>query len=138
MFTASELAKRADVPIFTVRHYTRIGLLKPLRNSQNGYRMYRVSDTTRLKFIIAAKNLGFTLAEISDILDEARHGNSPCPMVRKIVKARLDENKKKIQELKKMQKKMEKALDEWSKMQDSMPDGDSVCRLIESVAEMKV
>lgn len=137
MFTASELAKNTDVPIFTVRHYTRIGLLKPLRNTQNGYKMYQTSDTTRLRFIIAAKNLGFTLNEISDILDEANHGNSPCPMVREIVKIRLDENKKKIRELKNLQKKMESALEDWSKMQNSMPNGDSVCHLIESVAELK-
>jgi DNA-binding transcriptional MerR regulator len=137
MYTVSELARKTDVPVFTVRHYTRIGLLKPLRNKQNGYKMYQVSDTTRLRFIIAAKDLGFTLTEISEILSEAKHGNSPCPMVREIVKMRIDENKKKIRELKNLQKKMESSLEAWTKMQDSMPDGDSVCHLIESVAEMK-
>lgn len=137
MFTVSELAKKTEVPIFTVRHYTRIGLLKPLRNKQNGYKMYQFSDTTRLRFIIAAKDLGFTLNEISEILDEAKHGNSPCPMVRDIVKKRLEENKKKIRELKNLQKKMETALSDWSQMQDSMPNGESVCNLIETVAELK-
>ena len=138
MFTANELAKKTDVPIFTIRHYTKIGLLKPLKNQKNGYKMYQISDSTRLKFIIAAKNLGFTLHEISNILDEAKHGNSPCPMVRDIVKSRLDENKRKIRELKNLQKKMESALDDWSQMKDSMPNGESVCHLIESVAEMKI
>lgn len=137
MYTASELAKKTEVPVFTVRHYTRIGLLKPERNSRNNYKMYRISDTTRLRFIIAAKDLGFTLTEISEILDKAQHGNSPCPMVREIVKTRIEENKKKIRELKNLQKKMESALDEWSNMNNSMPDGDSVCQLIESVAEIK-
>ncbi len=99
--------------------------------------MYQFSDATRLRFIIAAKDLGFTLNEISEILDEAKHGNSPCPMVRDIVKKRLEENKKKIRELKNLQKKMETALSDWTQMQDSMPNGDSVCHLIESVAEIK-
>ncbi len=137
MYTASELAKKTEVPVFTVRHYTRIGLLKPLRNRRNNYKMYQLSDTTRLRFIIAAKELGFTLTEISEILDEAKHGKSPCPMVREIVKTRLEENKKKIRELKSLQKKMESALDDWSTMKNSMPNGESVCHLIESVAEMK-
>ena len=137
MFTANELAKKTDVPIFTIRHYTKIGLLKPVKNQKNGYKMYQVSDSTRLKFIIAAKNLGFTLHEISNILDEAKHGNSPCPMVRDIVKLRLDENKRKIREMKNLQKKMESALGDWSQMKDSMPNGESVCYLIESVAELK-
>ena len=86
---------------------------------------------------MAAKDLGFTLAEISQILDEAKHGNSPCPMVREIVKARIEENKKKIREMQKLQKKMEKSLDDWAEMENSMPNGDSVCHLIESVAEVK-
>ncbi len=137
MLTASVLAKKSDVPIYTVRHYTKIGLLKPRRDPRNGYKVYQFSDATRLKFILAAKNLGFTLAEISQILDEAKHGNSPCPLVRDIVKIRIDENKRKILKLQKLQKKMEKSLSDWAKMEDSLPDGDSVCHLIESVAEIK-
>ena len=137
MLTASVLAKKSDVPIYTVRHYTKIGLLKPRRDPRNGYKVYDFSDATRLKFIMAAKDLGFTLAEISQILDEAKHGNSPCPLVRDIVKARIDENNKKIREMQKLQKKMEKSLEDWAEMENSLPNGDSVCHLIESVAEMK-
>ncbi len=137
MMTASILAKKTDVPIYTVRHYTRIGLLKPTRNPGNGYKEYNFSDATRLRFIMAAKDLGFTLSEISHILDEAKHGHSPCPMVREIVEQRIEENKKKIRELQNLQKKMEKSLGEWAEMKDGKPNGDSVCHLIESVAEMK-
>ncbi len=35
MITANVLAKKSDVSLYTVRHYTRIGLLKPIRNSNN-------------------------------------------------------------------------------------------------------
>lgn len=135
MMTASTLAKKTEVPIFTVRHYTKIGLLKPHRDPRNGYKMYQFSDATRLRFIIAAKDLGFTLAEISHILDEAKHGNSPCPMVREIITKRIEENKQKIRELKNLQKKMENALEDWGKMENSMPNGDSVCHLIETFTE---
>lgn len=138
MLTASVLAKKSDVPIYTVRHYTKIGLLKPRRNPHNGYKVYDFADATRLKFIMAAKDLGFTLAEISQILDEAKHENSPCPMVRDIVKSRIEENKKKIREMQKLQKKMETALDSWADMENSMPNGDSVCHLIESVVGLNI
>jgi DNA-binding transcriptional MerR regulator len=137
MITANTLAKNTNVPIYTIRHYTNIGLLKPTRHPSNGYKVYQFSDATRVRFILAAKNLGFTLTEISHILDEAQHGNSPCPLVRDIIKLRIEENQRKIKELKQMQKKMESAFHNWSKMQNSMPNGDSVCHLIESVAEMK-
>jgi MerR family transcriptional regulator, Zn(II)-responsive regulator of zntA len=133
--TASTLAKRADVPLFTVRYYTRIGLLKPSRDMRNGYKIYKQSDKDRLKFITAAKELGFTLAEIEDILEHAVHSKSPCPMVRDIVEKRILENKQKIAELKRLQKRLETAADMWTEMKNSTPDGHSVCRLIESFAD---
>ena len=134
--TANILAKQSDVSLFTVRHYTRIGLLKPARNRQNNYKVYQPSDSVRVRFIQAAKNLGFSLAEVADILDEAKHGNSPCPLVREIIVRRIDENRRKIKEMQKLQRKMENSLKDWSKMKNSMPDGDSVCHLIESVGEI--
>jgi MerR family transcriptional regulator, Zn(II)-responsive regulator of zntA len=138
MMTAAVLAKRTDTPIFTVRYYTRIGLLKPSRNLKNGYKVYKQSDKERLKFITAAKELGFTLAEIEEILDHAVHGESPCPMVREIVEKRIEENRRKLQEMRKLQKRLEKAADVWKSMKDSEPDGHSVCRLIESFADAEV
>ncbi len=94
MMTANILAKQADVSLFTVRHYTRIGLLKPARNTQNNYKVYQPSDAVRVRFIQAAKNLGFSLAEVADVLDEAMHGKSPCPMVREIIVRRIEDNRR--------------------------------------------
>lgn len=135
MMTASVLAKTSDVPLFTVRYYTRIGLLKPSRDLRNGYKVYKPSDRDRLRFISAAKELGFTLAEIEEILDHAAHDESPCPMVREIVEKRINENKQKIRELKRLQTRLENAAGMWQSMKNSTPDGHSVCRLIESFAE---
>lgn len=135
MLTAGVLAKKTNLSIYTVRHYTRIGLLQPIRNSTNNYKVYQAADAVRLKFIVAAKELGFTLSEINQILNEAEHGNSPCPSVRKIIVHHIEENQRKIKELQKLQKKMEGALQSWQVLQDSMPNGHSVCHLIESVAE---
>ena len=136
MMTANILSKESEVSLFTVRHYTRIGLLKPARNRQNNYKVYQPSDAVRVRFIQAAKNLGFSLAEVADILEEAKHGNSPCPMVREIIVRRIKENRRKIKEMQKLQRKMENSLKDWSKMKNSMPTGESVCHLIESVGEI--
>lgn len=136
MMTAAVLARRAGVPLFTVRYYTRIGLLKPSRDLRNGYKMYKFSDSDRLRFIASAKDLGFSLAEIEQILDHAAHNNSPCPLVREIVERRIKENKQKIREMKALQKRLELASEVWKQMKNSTPDGHSVCRLIESFADM--
>lgn len=133
--TATLLARQSDVSLYTVRHYTRIGLLKPSRNAQNNYKLYQPSDAVRVRFIKAAGNLGFSLSEIADILKEAKHGNSPCPMVREIIVRRIKENDRKIKAMQALQRKMEKSLKDWARMKDSMPNGDSVCHLIESVGE---
>jgi DNA-binding transcriptional MerR regulator len=97
--------------------------------------MYRTSDKDRLRFIISAKELGFTLTEIEEILGHAVHGDSPCPLVREIVEKRVKENQQKIRELKRLQKRLEGALDMWKTMADAAPTGDSVCFLIESFTE---
>jgi len=132
MMTAAVLAKRTNVPLFTIRYYTRIGLLKPSRDLRNGYKIYRQSDKERLKFISAAKELGFTLSEIEEILSHSVHGDSPCPMVREVVERRIVENREKIRELKRLQKRLESAVKMWETMRDQVPDGHSVCHLIES------
>lgn len=138
MITASVLAKKSDIPVFTIRYYTRINLLSPVKNQVNGYKMYRESDVERLHFITSAKELGFTLGEITEILDHAAHGDTPCPMVRDIVTKRIEENKQRIIELKRLQTRLEAATRMWSNLKDTAPDGHSVCRLIESFASEKM
>lgn len=135
MMTAAVLAKRTNVPLFTVRYYTRIGLLKPTRDLRNGYKQYKQSDKDRLKFIASAKELGFTLAEIEEILDHAVHGDTPCPMVREIVEHRVVENRERLRQLKKLQKRLEGALDMWKTMKNENPTGHSICHLIETFTE---
>jgi DNA-binding transcriptional MerR regulator len=134
-FTASVLAKRANVPVFTVRHYTNIGLLHPRKLESNGYRVFDDADVTLVSFISSAKELGFTLRDISEILKVSDKGKSPCPDVRKIITGRIKENAKKLRRLKELQTKMENAAKKWESMPDKIPDGHSVCHLIESLTE---
>lgn len=133
--TTSVLAKKADVPVFTVRHYSRIGLLHPSKLPSNGYKIYKDSDVKLLKFITNAKDLGFTLSEISEILNMADHHESPCPIVREIIERRIVENERRIKQMQAMQKKMVKAAKQWKSMADEVPTGHSVCHLIESFLE---
>lgn len=137
MLTVSQIARRADVSADTVRHYAHIGLLKPERNPQNGYKLFSEMDIGKLRFIRQAQSLGFTLAEIADILSHSTSGDSPCPQVRKVMQRRIIENKAKLDALNSLQQRMEKALDQWNTMPDGHPDGHSVCHLIESVGQVE-
>ena len=132
MFTVNELAARAAAPPHVVRYYARIGLLKPRRHQENGYRLFGKQDARRLRFIRLAKRLGFTLSEIGEITEHADHGESPCEDVRRIIQHHIRENRARIDEMLKLQNRMERALKKWEGMPDGVPDGHSVCHLIES------
>lgn len=132
MMTVNDIAQRADVAPDTVRYYTRVGLLKPERNPENGYKLFGKNDVYRLKFIRQAQALGFTLKEIGEILGDADAGESPCPKVRDIIVRHINENRRKIEELQNLQARMEAALEKWKDMPDGVPSGLHVCHLIET------
>lgn len=132
MIQVKELAQFCNVPTDTVRYYTRIGLLHPNRDPINGYRLFNVNDTKRLNFIRKAKKLGYSLNEIKHILEESQKGKSPCPMVRDLIARRIQLNRARLEQLMELQVRMEQALAKWADMPDGIPDGHSVCQLIES------
>ncbi len=132
----SELARRCAVTADAVRHYTDKGLLRPERDSSNGYKLYRAADIARVRFIRRAQQLGFTLTEIGGILAQADKGRSPCPEVRDIVQAKTEQNRRNLQALAALQARMEAALQLWQTLPDKSPDGDSICHLIEAVADV--
>jgi len=127
----TELARAAGVTAETVRHYTRQGLLNPVRDPDNGYQLFDQRDLNRLRFIQRARTLGFSLKEIADILEHADQGDSPCPLVRDLLAARLPQIHARIRELQALAERMERAMRDWSQMPDGTPDGHSICRLIE-------
>lgn len=132
MLTVTELANRSGATPHAVRYYTRLGLLRPERNPDNGYRLYEDREVGWLHFIRQAKRLGYTLSEIREIMQDADQGQSPCPRVRQILLRRIDDNRRQLEELMALQLRMEQALEQWAEMPDGVPDGHSVCHLIES------
>lgn len=68
-----ELSDITQVSIRMLRHYDKIGLLKPSYRADNGYRYYNVDDLAKLQQIIALKSFGFTLSSIKNIIDQ--HNN---------------------------------------------------------------
>lgn len=71
-----ELARRAHTPDHVVRYYTRIGLLKPLRNPDNRYRSFSEADLDRLRFIRSARALGCSLENIALLLQRLESGEA--------------------------------------------------------------
>lgn len=131
--TVVELAKLAGVAPEVIRYYTRIGLLKPERNLVNNYKQFCATDVNCVRFVRRAKSLGFTLAEIAEIIKTSRQGKTPCPMVREIVRRRVEEKGRALDELVALQNRMKSALAQWENQPDMVPDGHAICKLIDMI-----
>jgi DNA-binding transcriptional MerR regulator len=94
-----ELARRTGISATTIRYYEGIGLLPPPRRGPNNYRQYTPADTERLRFIASARNLGFSLAELAEILAARDAGVAPCDRVLDILATRLSDLDRRIAEL---------------------------------------
>ncbi|CAM3732148.1 MULTISPECIES: MerR family transcriptional regulator [Pseudoalteromonas] len=132
----AELAKSLGTTADTVRYYTRLGLLKPAK-SVNGYKSYSNKEVSRLKFILSARNLGFSVADIKEIINESEDGKSACPLVRSLIKERLEETEKQFQAMLALRGKMSSALSQWEEMEDKAPTANMVCHLIENFEQIK-
>jgi DNA-binding transcriptional MerR regulator len=126
-----DMARAAGVTPDTVRFYSREKLLAPSRDPANNYQQFSSDDLRRLRFARKARQLGFSLPEIRNILNQADNEHSPCPMVRGVFEQRLAEVERQINELQRLHQRMEKALEAWRDMPDGTPDGHTICRLIE-------
>ncbi len=85
-----ELAGEMGLNPKTLRYYEAIGLLHPPPRTAAGYRLYTTADRERLHFIAKAKALGFTLQEITEILDLRDAGHEPCAHVRGLIDHKLE------------------------------------------------
>ncbi|MCZ7836949.1 Zn(2+)-responsive transcriptional regulator [Atlantibacter hermannii] len=100
MYRIGELAKMADVTPDTIRFYEKQQMMDHKVRTEGGFRLYSENDLQRLKFIRYARQLGFTLESIRELLsiriDPEHH---TCQESKGIVQARLKEVEAKIHEL---------------------------------------
>jgi DNA-binding transcriptional MerR regulator len=125
-----QLADDLGVAPDTIRYYTRIGLLKPARLS-SGYHDYGDQERRFLRFVIRAKQLGFSLSDVKEIMELAGTGESPCPRVRELMRRNMAATDRSFREVRALRRRMRKALQSWDTMADAQPTGESVCTLIE-------
>lgn len=110
----NEIAKQAGVPPHVVRYYTRIGLITPNRDPDNGYRLFGWSHVNRLKFVRQAQQLGLTLTEIQELIELKERGRQECcRRIRELLGQRVVDTEEKIARLQAQQSRIERALESW-------------------------
>ena len=111
----NELAKRTGVSVHTIRFYERYGLIRGQRNTAvttNNYLHYDEETVGRLQLILDAKSAGFTLHEISEIIDAWYKDTYTKRQKRQILERKLQMLDDKIKELRQMKKIIKDCIDE--------------------------
>lgn len=107
--TIGKLAKAAGVGVETIRFYEREGLiLKPSLSAGSGYRKYDCAVIDRLAFIRRAKDLGFTLDEIRELLNLRAKSKSKCATIKTKAEAKIADVNRKIDDLMAIKSALEK------------------------------
>lgn len=126
-----ELARRTNLSGKTIRYYEEIGLLPPPRRLSNGYRDYDEVDVDRVKLVVGARNLDFSLDDINEILALRDRREAPCRVVLDLLEQKADQISQRIAEL----RRLETDLRELHKLGRTFPmddvDGKNcVCHLV--------
>lgn len=109
----------------TLRYYEKIGLMPRVHRGSSGLRFYSDKDLSRLRFIRRAQKMGFSLAEIADLLRFRDNPRNDKPQVRALAHRKLTEIEKRLTELSELRDEL--ALS--SELCADNPDG---CPILES------
>jgi MerR family mercuric resistance operon transcriptional regulator len=106
--TIGAIAKRAGVGVETVRFYERQGLIRQPAARKSGFRQYPDEIVDRIRFIRHAKDLGFTLTEVGQLLSLRAHPRINCETVQRRAKEKIDDVDAKIRALSKIKTQLQK------------------------------
>ncbi|HTU55584.1 MAG TPA: helix-turn-helix domain-containing protein [Acetobacteraceae bacterium] len=98
-FSIGELARRTLTKVETIRYYERIGLLPEPARTEGNYRSYDRAQLGRLSFIKRARDLGFSIHQVRELLDLADQRDRSCEAVDVIARQHLVEVERKIADL---------------------------------------
>ncbi|SDE77458.1 MerR family transcriptional regulator [Limimaricola pyoseonensis] len=112
MLTIGALAKRTGTKVQTIRYYEQVGLLPDPGRTEGGQRRYGHADLDRLAFIRHARDLGFGLSAIRELLDLSDRPDRPCADVDAIARRHLSDMEHRIARLEALRVELERMLAE--------------------------
>ncbi len=99
LLTIGEVASESGVPAKTIRYYEQISLMPEPQRAANGYRLYARATVERLRFIKRARDLGFPISDVSELLSLDDNPNRSAGDVRKLAQAHMAAIDAKLHEL---------------------------------------
>lgn len=110
--STGEVARRADVHVETVRYYERRGIVPSPRRSGSNRRRYPAETVTQVRFVKRAQNLGFSLAEVTELLGLRANRDASCDEVLNQARSKLREVDEKIRALSAMRRALKQLVEE--------------------------
>ena len=129
-YRIGQVARRVGMTVEGLRYYERRGLLRPASRSASGYRLYGESDVERLRFVRAAQEMGFTLSEITELLELRDGSDRSYRSMRDHLAARLEEVRHRIGLLRAMCADLEDALQRCDRQ---LERGGGTCPVVEEL-----
>ena len=106
-FNIGEAASRSGVSAKMVRHYESLGLLPSIERTEAGYRLYTEREVHTLRFIKRSRDLGFSMAEISELLKLWQNRRRSSADVRRIASKHVEELNQRMAEMEAMRRTLE-------------------------------
>jgi DNA-binding transcriptional MerR regulator len=113
VFRSGDLARATGVSVDTIRHYERIGVLMRASRTESGYRIFPASAVERVLVVQRSLRIGFTLAELAEVLKVRDAGGTPCRRVYELAQEKLKGIEGDIASLKRTERYLKKVLDDW-------------------------
>jgi DNA-binding transcriptional MerR regulator len=110
--TIGRLAQATATKVQTIRYYETIGLMAPFTRTEGGHRLYDREDLKRLTFIRHARELGFPIEAIRELLSLSDTPETSCERADAIARRRLDEVEQRLIRLKALQKELKRMVSE--------------------------
>jgi Cu(I)-responsive transcriptional regulator len=107
LFNIGEAARRSGVSAKMARHYESLGLLPAVHRTEAGYRQYGEREVHTLRFIRRARDLGFSMDEIGQLLKLWQNRRRSSAEVRRIASRHVDELARKLAEMEAMKRSLE-------------------------------
>lgn len=108
MLSIGELSRKTGVKSPTIRYYEQVGMIEAAERSSGNQRRYTNTELERLTFIKHARDLGFSIESIRELLDLSAHPERPCENADHIAKQNLISVRERIAKLQKLETELER------------------------------
>jgi MerR family copper efflux transcriptional regulator len=130
VLSIGQVAKQTGVTVETVRFYEKRGLIEQAKRTASGYRQYVPGTVKRIRFIQHAKDAGFTLNDIAELLALRQAPGETCAPIRARAQAKIEAVDSKLRDLQRIRDALSKLVNKCD-TNDALGD----CPIIESLEE---